>query len=123
VSDGVLVGSLNLYATGADAFDDEAREIGLILAAHASLAAQAVHQRDALEQLSSDLHRALSSRDAIGQAKGILMERLEITPEDAFDTLRRASQRLNLKLREIAERLAETGEFDDTDGGGSTDGR
>lgn len=40
------------------------------------------------------------------------MERLKITPEDAFDTLRRSSQRLNLKLREIAKRLAETGEFD-----------
>ena len=48
--------------------------------------------------------------------KGILMERLRITPEDAFDTLRRSSQRLNVKLREIAQKLAETGEFDDPDG-------
>jgi len=39
------------------------------------------------------------------------MERLRVTPEDAFDALRRASQGLNLKLREVAERLAETGEF------------
>ena len=44
------------------------------------------------------------------------MERLRITPEDAFDTLRRSSQRLNAKLREIAERLAETGELDGPDG-------
>jgi AmiR/NasT family two-component response regulator len=44
------------------------------------------------------------------------MERLRITPDDAFDALRRASQRLNLKLREIAQNLVETGEFaDDTD--------
>ena len=41
------------------------------------------------------------------------MERLRITPDDAFDALRRASQRLNLKLREIAQKLAETGEFAD----------
>ena len=69
-----------------------------------------------LEQLGGQLHDALSSRDVIGQAKGILMERLRITPDDAFDALRRASQRLNLKLREIAHNLVETGEFaDDTD--------
>jgi AmiR/NasT family two-component response regulator len=39
------------------------------------------------------------------------MERLHLTPEDAFDALRRSSQRLNVKLREVAARLAETGEF------------
>jgi hypothetical protein len=37
------------------------------------------------------------------------------TPEDAFDTLRRASQRLNAKLRKIAQMLEETGGFDDPD--------
>jgi AmiR/NasT family two-component response regulator len=42
-----------------------------------------------------------------------LLERLKITPEDAFDTLRRSSQRLNIKLREIAQKLTETGEFND----------
>jgi hypothetical protein len=108
-----LAGSLNAYATSAHAFDVEAREIGLVLAAHASVAARAVQERTALEQLGRQLREALSSRDVIGQAKGILMERLRITPEDAFDALRRASQRLNLKLRAIAEKLAETGEFAD----------
>ena len=85
---------------------------GLILAAHASVGIQAVREREAFEQLGRQLHEALSSRDVIGQAKGILMERLRITPEDAFDTLRRASQRLNIKLRDIAERLAHSGSLD-----------
>ena len=49
------------------------------------------------------------SRDVIGQAKGILMERLKLTPEDAFDALRRASQRLNEKLRAVALTLAADG--------------
>jgi hypothetical protein len=113
LTDTSLAGSLNSYATSPHAFDVEAREIGLILAAHASVAARAVRERTALEQLGCQLHEALSSRDVIGQAKGILMERLRITPEDAFDALRRASQRLNLELREIAQTLAETGEFTD----------
>lgn len=112
-TDGSLAGSLNSYATTPSAFSDEAREIGLILAAHASVIARAVRERTILEQLGRQLHQALSSRDVIGQAKGILMERLRITPDDAFDALRRSSQRLNRKLREVAERLTTTGEFVD----------
>jgi hypothetical protein len=110
-----LTGSLNAYATEAHAFDDAAREIGLILAAHASVALRTVGERESLEQLGHQLHAALSSRDVIGQAKGILMERLRITPDDAFDLLRRSSQRLNVKLREIAQKLTETGELDGPD--------
>lgn len=107
-----LVGSLNAYASTPRAFDAEAREIGLILAIHGSVAIKALREREGLERLGRQLHEALMSRDVIGQAKGILMERLRLTPEDAFDALRRSSQQLNLKLREIAQRLAETGEWD-----------
>lgn len=114
LTDGTPPGSLNAYAGTPNAFDDEAQEIGLILAAHASVAVRAVHERQALEQLGRNLHQALSSRDVIGQAKGILMERLRVTPEDAFDLLRRSSQQLNTKLRAIAQQLTETGEFPGT---------
>ncbi len=104
--------ALNVYAEGAAAFDDEAREIGFILAAHASLAARSVGDRITLAGLEDRVQATLLSRDVIGQAKGILMERLKTTPEEAFDILRRASQRLNVKLREVAATLAETGELD-----------
>ena len=115
-------GSLNTYGIEPDAFSDEAREIGLILAAHASVAAGAVRERDALQDLAQNLTKALLSRDVIGQAKGILMERLKLTPEDAFDALRRSSNRLNEKLQAVAPNLAETGEFD-TSNLHPTDGR
>jgi hypothetical protein len=104
-------GSLNSYGVIPYAFNDTAQEIGLILAAHASVAARAVNERSTLQSLGRDLQQALLSRDVIGQAKGILMERLKISPEDAFDLLRRSSQHLNLKLRDVARGLAETGEF------------
>jgi hypothetical protein len=104
-------GSLNSYGVIPDAFNDTAQEIGFILAAHASVAARAIDERSTLQSLSRGLQQALASRDVIGQAKGILMERLEITPEDAFDLLRRSSQNLNLKLRDVARGLAETGEL------------
>ena len=100
-------GSLNTYGTEPDAFSDEAQQIGLILAAHASVAAGAVRDRDALQGLAQNLNKALLSRDVIGQAKGILMERLNLSPEDAFEVLRRSSNRLNEKLHAVAIRLTE----------------
>ena len=71
-----------------------------------------IRERGALQDLAQNLNQALLSRDVIGQAKGILMERLKISPEDAFDALRRSSNRLNEKLQAVALNLAETGEFD-----------
>ena len=55
---GSLAGSLNAYAGTPDAFDAEAQEIGLILAAHASVAAGAMREREALEEMSRHLHEA-----------------------------------------------------------------
>ena len=57
------------------------------------------------------LKQALLSRDVIGQAKGILMERLRVGPDEAFDHLRVLSQNQNRKLVEVARQLTETGEW------------
>jgi AmiR/NasT family two-component response regulator len=63
--------------------------------------------------LADQLRQALDSRDAIGQAKGILMVRRGISAEDAFDVLRRTSQELNIRLRDVAAVLAgQHGELD-----------
>ncbi len=118
---GSTEGSLNAYGTSPESFDASAREIGTILAAHAALAARAVGERGSLEGLGQQLAQALLTRDVIGQAKGILMERLKATPEDAFDILRHASQRLNVKLREVALRVTETGDIDNADIAGSAE--
>lgn len=61
---------------------------------------------------ASNLHRALRSRDVIGQAKGILMERHRVTEDGAFEMLVDASSRSGRKLISIAERLASTGKVD-----------
>lgn len=55
------------------------------------------------------LRRALETRTVIGQALGILMERYKITADGAFDQLKQASQRTNVRLVHIAEGLAESG--------------
>lgn len=53
------------------------------------------------------LDEAMRSRAVIEQAKGILMARSQLSPDEAFDMLRRVSQRENRKLRDIAADLVE----------------
>ncbi len=91
-------GALNFYAESANAFDDEAVESGLILATHAALALHMVRRN---EQFRS----ALASRDIIGQAKGMLMERFDIDAVQAFELLKRLSQNTNTPLAGVAQEL------------------
>jgi hypothetical protein len=58
--------------------------------------------REALAQVNQ-LETALDSRAVIDQASGIVMHALGCTPSDAFDVLRRFSQRTNRKLSAVAE--------------------
>jgi AmiR/NasT family two-component response regulator len=80
-----------------------------VLAAYTATAVAMSHQHDDLDRREAALHRALSTRDVIGQAKGTLTERRHLSAGEAVDVLRRASQRLNQKLVDEAERFAETG--------------
>ena len=93
------MGALNLYSKAPDAFDPEDQAMATVFAAHAAVALSAARREE-------QFHQALASRDVIGQAKGLLMAREGITADEAFETLRRGSQRLNIKLREVAERVA-----------------
>ena len=98
-------GALNFYSWSAHSFEDTDKDHALVLAAHAATAIAAVRARTAAEVREAQLTQALESRDVIGQAKGILMERRGYTADEAFDLLRRTSQNLNVKLREVAETL------------------
>jgi len=108
------ISALNLYAHLPAAFGATDRAKGLIFATLAGLALDAAGQRAGDEQRLANLHGALRTRELIGQAQGILIERERITGDQAFDVLRRASQHLNVKVREVARALVETGESPDT---------
>ena len=98
------LGALNLFGKDVDVFDSESERIGALVAAHAAVAVAGTQQ-------VSQLTQALDTRDLIGQAKGILMERFKITSQQAFLLLSRASSELNIKLRDVAEQLAVSGEM------------
>lgn len=99
VSDTTL-GSLNLYATRLDAFSDQTEQDGSVFAAHAAIALVGA-------QAEAQLHVAVGTRDVIGMAKGILMERHDLDSVQAFRMLVETSQTTNIKLHEVATWLIE----------------
>lgn len=92
------MGALNLYSSRSNAFDEQALATGAILAAHAGIAMSWAREREYMRT-------AIDNRDVIGQAKGMLMARRNVTADAAFELLRDASQRLNVKLYQVAEQV------------------
>jgi GAF domain-containing protein len=98
------LGTLTLYSQQPDVFSEGDTKLIELFAALAALAL-------AEAQRTEQLREAITSRDLIGQAKGILMERYQISSDAAFAVLGRTSQNLNLKLTAVARHLAGTGEL------------
>jgi GAF domain-containing protein len=95
------IGAMNLYSRSPAAFDSDDIYNGLALAAHVAVAL-------ATAQNVANLHTAITTRTVIGRAEGILMERFDISPAQAFAILRRVSQDRNVKLNQVAEELVVT---------------
>ena len=90
-------GALNLYSERAGAFEDLGA-IGELFTHQAAIAL-------AYAQEISDLQSAVESRQLVGQAVGIVMERFKLDDARAFAFLARLSSHQNIKLRVIAQRL------------------
>ncbi len=103
------MGALNLYSSQRDAFDETDVALASVFAAHAGIAMLSARREQQLE-------RRADSRDLIGRAKGILMAQSKVDDDRAFEMLRRASQRLNIKLVDVAERVIHPSEVEITAG-------
>ena len=97
---GGALGTLNLYSGTPGAFVDVDADTAMVFATHAALALRSHAER-------ANLERALTTRDRIGQAKGIVMVRHELTAAQAYDRLVAASQHANIKLGAVADWLVE----------------
>jgi hypothetical protein len=67
--------------------------------------ARDLRRQQALLAEIEQLRRAVETRDTIGQAKGMLMERFNIDADGAFHLLARLSQDTNTRLEAIARQL------------------
>jgi GAF domain-containing protein len=106
-----LTGALNVYARSPQAFDDDDRSTLAEFAAHAGAALTNLDALQDARDLAENMRRAMEFRSVIEQAKGILIERHELTPDEAFRLLADASMHTNLKVREVAEDLVLTGQL------------
>ena len=107
-------GALNVFAF--TELSREARQLLPLLADQVMTAVANAELYESSQALAGHLERALETRGVIERAKGVLIARQGCDPDQAFDILRRASQRLNRKLHDIATDLvanATTGEVPD----------
>lgn len=98
-----VLASLNLFSTAADAFDAKDEKTGLVFAAHAAtvLANAETHASDkaAIRQLED----GMATRGVIGRAIGIIQGREGLSEAEAFALIKQASQRTNVKMKDLAE--------------------
>jgi len=102
-----VVGAMNVYAHGKNAFGSDAVRIGELFAQPAAVT---VHNAQVLAQsqrLADQLREALTSRAVIDQAMGILMSRTGANAEEAFDRLRAISQSQHVKVAEVSRALVD----------------
>lgn len=92
------LGGLNLYATAPDAFGEDDRLVAVLLAAVAALSIHAAREQ-------AGLRTAIASRQVIGEAVGMLRGRHDVSSDAAFRMLVEASQRANVKVRDLAWRM------------------
>jgi GAF domain-containing protein len=95
-NDDQTLGALNFYSTDAGRVDPDAVQIAELFATHAGIAIGCARQ-------AHQLNESVSSRQVIGTAVGLMMERYQLTEDRAFQFLVRASTTSNIKLRAIAE--------------------
>ena len=109
-----MAGALNVYARHSDALAAETRELVSRFAAYAVVPVSNMYLYESAVERAEHLQAALDSRAVIDQAKGILMERHKLTADRAFQALARVSMETNTKVRDVAKRMVETGEFENS---------
>ena len=101
------IGALGLYRTRPHAWTDEEFETAQVLADMASGAILNASDLDESRTLAAQLQQALDSRVVIEQAKGVLAERHDISPHDAFERVRNRARRDRRRVHDVAEDVVE----------------
>jgi AmiR/NasT family two-component response regulator len=94
-------GALNVLSKQPHAFDVSTETALAMLATHPAITLIAADKE-------SQFRSALASRDVIGQAKGVVMERFKIDASRAFALIAKISQDSNTRLRVIAQQLVDS---------------
>jgi hypothetical protein len=96
---------LTLFSRKAEQFDGIAYDVVLLLTLNAGVTFDNASLYHDSHQLVGQLQAALRTRSTVGQAQGMLMRHFGYNSGQAFDTLKRASQNSNTKLRDLSALL------------------
>jgi GAF domain-containing protein len=107
----MVAGGLNVYTREFTVADEDTRALISRFADYAVVPVSNMYLYESAVERAEHLAAALDSRAVIDQAKGILMERYKLTPDQAFQALTRVSMETNTKVRDIAEHFVRTGEL------------
>lgn len=102
-----VIGAINTYARGRDAFGEHAVALGSQFAGPAAVSVYNAQLLDRAQERTQQLQRALGNRAVIDQAIGILRSRAGGSVDEAFERLAHISQTENVKLHVIAERMVD----------------
>lgn len=101
-TDGRRIGALKVYSPFPHAFDDHSIFLIERLAAPAAALLGNARDKEATQQMSSQLVEALANRDMIARAEGVLAERMKISPREAFTLMLTTSRGEHKPLHEVA---------------------
>ena len=96
-----VIGALNVYSDRPHAFTEHDQRVVGHFAQHAAVLLTHASVFMTSDWISDQLEEALSMADVIGQAKGILLAK-GYSAEEALASLRRASDRTNQRLSDVA---------------------
>ena len=99
---GSTFGALTVFSTRESAFIQSSFERAAGIASHGAVVIANSNLYWQATELNDQLKEALESRAVIDQAKGILMAKERISPDEAFSLLLKTSQTGNVKVRDIA---------------------
>jgi GAF domain-containing protein len=105
VNRGSALGAIKVYSTAVEAFDERDEDVLRRFADQAAIFVGNVQTARAAEQLSDLLKTTLRSRDLIAMARGILIARRGLSPDEAFRELAAESHRTRRLLREVAAEI------------------
>ncbi|CAM5335160.1 GAF and ANTAR domain-containing protein [Streptomyces fumanus] len=101
-------GALNLYSSTVDGFLEAGLDNLRALAAQATGAIALAQRLSDAQEYATDLQTAMESRSVIDQAIGVIMGQQRCDADEAFRLLRMASQRRNIKLRDLCREMLTT---------------
>jgi len=102
---GRTIGALNLFLRRPGYLDPAQADVARAMASFGAVGLTQLEHAAEGRRVQAQLQEALASRIVLEQAKGVLAERHRVTPDGAFDELRRQARRQRRKLREVAQEV------------------